>query len=222
MSDEFVQALADLEEERAITMANERLESGEDPMAVLDDLKEGMAIVGDRYAEEEYFIPDLMYAGDIIDQISDLLQDEMEAAEEEVIGTVVLGTVQDDIHDIGKDLVFFMFDLNGFEVIDLGVDVSPETFVEAVEEHDPDIVALSGFLTAAFDSMKETVEALEEAGLVEAFDPDRPRDGRKVMIGGGQITEDVRTYVHADGFENDAPSGVTRAKQWIETMEAGQ
>jgi 5-methyltetrahydrofolate--homocysteine methyltransferase len=222
MSDEFVQALADLEEERAIEMAKERLESGEDPMAVLDDLKAGMAIVGDRYAEEEYFIPDLMYAGDIIDQISDLLQDEMAAAEEDVIGTVVLGTVQDDIHDIGKDLVFFMFDLNGFEVIDLGVDVSPEKFVEAVEEHDPDIVALSGFLTAAFDSMKETVEALEAAGLVGAFDPDHPRDGRKVMIGGGQITEDVRTYVHADGFENDAPSGVTRAKQWIETMEAGQ
>ena len=216
MSDEeFVQALADLEEERAITMAEERLESGEDPMDVLDDLKKGMAIVGDRYDEEEYFIPDLMYAGDIIDQISDLLQDEMEAAEEEVIGTVVLGTVQDDIHDIGKDLVFFMFDLNGFEVIDLGVDVPPETFVEAVEENDPDVIALSGFLTAAFDSMKETVEALEAAGLVEAFNEDGLRDGTKIMIGGGQITDDVRNYVRADGYETDAPSGVRLAKKWL-------
>ena len=215
MSEEFVQALADLEEDRAIEMAKERLDSGEEPLAVLDDLKKGMGIVGDRYAADEYFIPDLMYAGEIIEQISELLQDEMPEQESETVGTVVLGTVKDDIHDIGKDLVYFMFDLNGFEVIDLGVDVSPETFVEAVEEHDPEIVALSGFLTAAFESMKETVEALEAAGLVEEFDETEIREGRKVMIGGGQITDDVRDYVHADGFENDAPGGVTRAKEWL-------
>ncbi|MDR5656521.1 cobalamin-dependent protein [Halodesulfurarchaeum sp. HSR-GB] len=215
MSEEFVQALADLEEERAIEMANERLDAGEDPMDVLDDLKKGMAIVGDRYDEEEYFIPDLMYAGDIIDQISDLLVDEMDADESETLGTIVLGTVKDDIHDIGKDLVFFMFDLNGFDVVDLGVDVPIETFVEAVEENDPDIIALSGFLTAAFDSMKETVEALEAAGLVEEFDEDGLRDGTKIMIGGGQITDDVRNYVRADGYETDAPSGVRLAKEWL-------
>ena len=215
MSEEFVQALADLEEERAIEMANERLDSGEDPMDVLDDLKKGMAIVGDRYDAEEYFIPDLMYAGDIIDQISELLQEEMEMEEGEKLGTIVLGTVKDDIHDIGKDLVFFMFDLNGFDVVDLGVDVPPETFVEAVEENDPEIIALSGFLTAAFDSMKETVEAFEEAGLVEEYDEDGIRDGTKVMIGGGQITDDVRNYVRADGYETDAPSGVRLAKEWL-------
>ena len=215
MSEEFVHALADLEEERAIEMAEERLDAGEDPMAVLDDLKEGMGIVGDRYAADEYFIPDLMYAGEIIEQISDLLQDEMAEEEEETVGTVVLGTVKDDIHDIGKDLVYFMFDLNGFKVVDLGVDVPIEDFVEAVEENDPDIVALSGFLTAAFDSMKETVEALEEAGLIEEYEEDTIREGRKVMIGGGQITDDVRNYVGADGYENDAPGGVTRAKEWL-------
>ncbi|MFW5900837.1 MAG: cobalamin B12-binding domain-containing protein, partial [Halodesulfurarchaeum sp.] len=115
----------------------------------------------------------------------------------------------------------FMFDLNGFDVIDLGVDVPPERFVEAVEESDPEIVALSGFLTAAFDSMKETVETLEAEGLVEEFDEDGVRDGRKVMIGGGQITDDVRTYVRADGYETDAPAGVELAKTWIgDTMEA--
>jgi methanogenic corrinoid protein MtbC1 len=215
MSQEFVNALADLEEDRAIEMAEERLEAGEDPMAVLDDLKEGMGIVGDRYAADEYFIPDLMYAGEIIEQISELLQEEMPEQEEEYIGTVVLGTVKDDIHDIGKDLVYFMFDLNGFEVIDLGVDVPPQNFVEAVEESDPEIVALSGFLTAAFDSMKETVETLEEEGLVETFEEDGTRDGRKVMIGGGQITDDVRNYVRADGYETDAPAGVELAKSWI-------
>jgi len=217
MSEEFVHALADLEEDRAIEMAKERLEAGEDPMVVLDNLKEGMSIVGDRYSADEYFIPDLMYAGEIIEQISGLLQEEMPEQEEETVGTVVLGTVKDDIHDIGKDLVYFMFDLNGFDVIDLGVDVPIQEFVDAVEENQPDIVALSGFLTAAFDSMKETVEALEEAGLVEEYEEGEIREGRKVMIGGGQITDDVRNYVHADGFENDAPSGVTRAKEWLGT-----
>ena len=215
MSQEFIHALADLEEDRAIDMAEQRLEGGEDPMDVLDDLKEGMSIVGDRYAADEYFIPDLMYAGEIIEQISELLQDEMPEQEEEHIGTVVLGTVKDDIHDIGKDLVYFMFDLNGFDVVDLGVDVPPERFVEAVEESDPEIIALSGFLTAAFDSMKETVETLEEEGLIAEFDEDGVREDRKVMIGGGQITDDVRTYVRADGYETDAPAGVELAKTWI-------
>lgn len=208
MSEEFVQALADLEEENAVRIAEERLDAGEDPLDILDDLKKGMAIVGERYEAEDYFIPDLMYAGDIIEQISEILQTEMpDADEEDPVGVVVLGTVKDDIHDIGKDLVYFMFDLNGFKVYDLGIDVPIQDFVDAVEEHDPDIVALSGFLTAAFDSMKETVEALEEAGL---------RDDVMVMIGGGQITDDVNEYVGADGYETDAPSGVTLAKKWLE------
>lgn len=207
MSEEYVQALADLEEEKAIEMTEKRLENGEDPLDILDDLKEGMSIVGDRFSEDEYFIPDLMYAGEIIDEISDLLKDVMpEEDESDAIGTAVIGTVKDDIHDIGKDLVVFMFDLNGFDVVDLGVDVPPEKFVEAVKEHEPDVLGLSGFLTAAFDSMKETVEALEDAGV---------RDDVRVMIGGGQITKDVQDYVGADGFETDAPGGVDLAKEWL-------
>ena len=207
MDDEFVSALADLEEEKAIQMAEERLAAGDDPLDVLDDMKEGMAVVGDRFDDGEYFIPDLMYAGEILEQISELIKEEMpEEDDSESLGTVVVGTVKDDIHDIGKDLVVFMFDLNGFEVHDLGVDVPPEKFVEAVEETDADILALSGFLTAAFDSMKETVEAIEEAGL---------RDDVMIMIGGGQITEDVNEYVGSDGFETTAPGGVNLAKQWL-------
>ncbi|MDR5674201.1 cobalamin-dependent protein [Halalkaliarchaeum sp. AArc-GB] len=217
MSDEFVQALADLEEEKAVEMAEERLEAGEDPLDILDDLKAGMAIVGDRYEAEDYFIPDLMYAGDIIEQVSEILQTEMpDADEEDPVGVVVLGTVKDDIHDIGKDLVYFMFDLNGFEVHDLGIDVPVQDFVDAVEEHDPDILALSGFLTAAFDSMQETVDALEEAGLIEEHNEDGLREGVKVMIGGGQITDDVCEYVGADGYETDAPGGVNLAKEWLD------
>lgn len=207
MSDEFVQALAELEEEKAIRLAEERLAAGEDPLDIMDDLKEGMGVVGQRFDEGEYFIPDLMYAGEILEQISELIKDELpEEDESETIGTVVVGTVKDDIHDIGKDLVVFMFDLNGFEVHDLGVDVPPEKFVEKVEETDADILALSGFLTAAFESMKETVEAIEDAGL---------RDDVRIMIGGGQITEDVNDYVGSDGFRTTAPAGVNLAKQWV-------
>ncbi|MFB6354271.1 MAG: B12-binding domain-containing protein [Halobacteriales archaeon] len=207
MSDEFVQALAELEEEKAISLAEERLAAGEDPLDIMDDLKEGMGVVGQRFDEGEYFIPDLMYAGEILEQISELIKDELpEEEESETVGTVVVGTVKDDIHDIGKDLVVFMFDLNGFEVHDLGVDVPPEEFVEKVEETDADILALSGFLTAAFESMKETVEAIEDAGL---------RDDVRIMIGGGQITEDVNDYVGSDAFETSAPAGVTLAKQWV-------
>lgn len=207
MSEAFVQVLADLEEDRALEMAQERIDSGDDPLDILDDLKEGMRIVGDRFDEGEYFIPDLMYAGEILEQISEMIKEDMPDEEEtDTIGTVVVGTVKDDIHDIGKDLVVFMFDLNGFEVHDLGVDVPPQDFVDAIEETDADIVALSGFLTAAFESMKETVEAIEDAG----------HDDVKIMIGGGQITEDVNEFVGSDGYETTAPGGVRLAKQWIE------
>ena len=208
MSKEYVQALADLEEETAIERTNERLSSGENPLAILGDVKEGMSIVGDRFAEEEYFLPDLMYAGEIIEQVSELLTDEMpDESESDSIGTAIIGTVEDDIHDIGKDLVIFMFDLNGFDVVDMGVDVPPQEFVNAVDEHEPDILGLSGFLTSAFDSMKETVDALEEADL---------RNDVRIMIGGGQITEEVTEYVGADGFETDAPGGVELAKDWLD------
>src|SRR6056297_1445163 len=109
MTDEYVQLLADLQEEAAIQMTVDRLEAGEDPLDILDDMKEAMRIVGDRYENEDYFIPDLMYAGEILDQISELMKDEMpDEDESDVLGTVVVGTVEDDIHDIGKDIVVFM------------------------------------------------------------------------------------------------------------------
>lgn len=208
MAEDFIQTLADLDEEAALSMADNRLDAGENPLDILEDMKAAMQIVGDRFEADEYFIPDLMYAGEILEQISEKMKDVMPDEDEtETLATVVIGTVKDDIHDIGKDLVVFMFDLNGFEVHDLGVDVPPEEFVDAIEEYDPDIVGLSGFLTAAFDSMQETVEAIEAAGL---------RDQVDIMIGGGQITEDVREYVGADGFETDAPGGVRLAKEWLQ------
>ena len=121
-------------------------------------------------------------------------------------GKVIIGTVAGDIHDIGKDIVTFMLDVSGFDVLDLGVDVPVETFVTKIKEFQPQVVGLSGFLTLAFDSMKQTVEAIEKAGL---------RDKVKIMIGGGQIDDEVRKYVKADAYGKDAVAGVQLARKWI-------
>jgi len=122
------------------------------------------------------------------------------------LGKVVIGTVAGDIHDIGKDLVVFMLDVNGFEVLDLGIDVPVQKFVDTIKETGSKVVGLSGFLTLAFQSMKDTVDAIKEAGL---------RDQVKIMIGGGQIDEQVKGFTGADAYGEDAMAAVRLAKGWI-------
>jgi 5-methyltetrahydrofolate--homocysteine methyltransferase len=146
-----------------------------------------------------------MLAGDILGQISAVVKPRIQqAGEGKKLGKVVLGTVQGDIHDIAKDIVGFMLDINGFEVTDLGVDAPPAKFVEAVKQTGAKIVGLSGFLTLAFDPMKFTVQALKDAGLTDV----------KVMIGGGQIDEQIRQYTGADAYGKDAMAAVAIAKSW--------
>jgi 5-methyltetrahydrofolate--homocysteine methyltransferase len=128
------------------------------------------------------------------------------AGAQKKLGRVVIGTVKGDIHDIGKNIVTFLLDANGFEVRDLGVDVSPLKFVEAIRDFRPQVVGLSGFLTLAFDAMKETVEAIKAAGL---------RDGVKIMIGGGQVNNKIQEYAGADAYGKDAVTGVSLAKKWV-------
>lgn len=201
--------LSELKIDEAIDFVQKSLDDGVDPMKILGDAKEGMKIVGDRFAEGNYFIPELIFSGEILKKIAEILEPHMKTGKEgkrEAIGKIVLGTVKGDIHDIGKDLVVFMLETNGFEVIDLGIDVPVEKFVEAVKESGAEIVGLSGFLTLAFESMKETVDALANAGL---------RDQIKVMIGGGQIDEDVKNHTGADAFGLDAMDAVKLATQWI-------
>ena len=206
MAKDLVKTLADLEEEEVIKIVEERLKANEDPLKILEDARKGMEIVGQRFASSEYFIPDLVYSGEILKSVTELVKPKLTgAAESKKVGKIVFGTVAGDIHDIGKDIVVFMLDVNGFEVHDLGVDVSAQKFVDKIKETDASIVGLSGFLTLAFDSMKQTVEAIQAAGL---------RDKVKVMIGGGQITEEVSKYTGADAYGKDAMAGVTLAKKW--------
>jgi len=206
MAKNLVNTLADLKEKEALKIVKDRLSAGQEPLKILDDARRGMEIVGKRFANSEYFIPDLVYSGEILKEITELVKPKLtKAAEARRLGKVVFGTVAGDIHDIGKDIVVFMLDVNGFEVYDLGVDVPAQKFVEKIKESGAPIVGLSGFLALAFDSMKQTVEAIKAAGL---------RDKVKVMIGGGQITEEVRKYTGADAYGKDAMAGVTLAKKW--------
>jgi len=207
MAKDLVSTLADLKEQEALKIVEERLSGGEEPLKILDDARKAMEVVGKRFASSEYFMPDLVYSGEILKAITDMVKPKLsKEGEIKRLGKVVFGTVAGDIHDIGKDIVVFMLDVNGFEVYDLGVDVPAQKFVEKIKESGAPIVGLSGFLALAFDSMKQTIEAIQAAGL---------RDKVKVMIGGGQMSEEVRKYTGADAYGMDAMAGVSLAKKWV-------
>jgi methanogenic corrinoid protein MtbC1 len=212
-SNELVDAIVNLREEESIKITLDRLESDVDPLDILSDCREGMTIIGQRFEREEAFLPELMMAGEILKAISELIKPHMSVGPQlKRLGKVVIGTVQGDIHDIAKDIVIFMLDINGFEVYDLGVDVPPQDFVDKVQEVGAPILGLSGFLTLAYDPMKATVEALQEAGLDEKV---------KVMIGGGQVDDYAREYSGADAWGPDAMSAVRLAKEWMLDKAAG-
>ena len=207
MADDLVKALADLKEKEALGIVEERLSAGESPLQIIDDARHAMEIVGKRFEAKEYFLPELVYSGEILRQITEMVKPRLtEAAQVKHLGKFVIGTVAGDIHDIGKNVVAFMLDVNGFEVYDLGVDVPAQKFVETVEETKAEIIGLSGFLTLAFDSMKGTVDAMRAAGL---------RDKVKIMIGGGQVDDEIRKYTGADAYRPDAIAAVSLAKEWV-------
>ena len=207
MAGDLINLLADLKEQEALKVVKDRLGKGEDALKILDDARKGMEIVGKRFAESQYFIPDLVYSGEILKAVSELVKPKLtKDAGPKKLGKVVFGTVAGDIHDIGKDIVVFMLDVNGFEVHYLGVDVPVQKFVDKIKETGAPVVGLSGFLTLAFDSMKQTIEAIQGAGL---------RDKVKIMIGGGQMTDEVRKYTGADAYGKDAMAGVSLAQKWI-------
>ncbi len=207
MAKDLVKTLADLKEKDALKIVEDRLRADEDPLKILDDARRAVEIVGERFADGEYFIPDLVYAGEILKTITEMVKPKItKGAEVKRHGKVIVGTVAGDIHNIGKDMVVFMLDVNGFEVFDLGIDVPAQKFVDTIKETGSTVIGLSGFLTLAFDSMKETVEAIKKAGL---------RDKVKIMIGGGQIDDQVKVFAGADAYGKDAIAAVTLAKGWI-------
>jgi methanogenic corrinoid protein MtbC1 len=204
MSQKLIDAITEMREEDALKITGEMLDAGSDPLDILEACRQAMDVIGKRFETGESFIPELILAGEMMTQISDIVKPHLQQdASVEKLGKIVIGTVEGDIHDIAKDIVAFMLDINGFEVTDLGVDVPPAKFVETVKETGAKIVGLSGFLTLAYDPMKETVAALKDAGLEV-----------KVMIGGGQVDEQIREYTGADAYGRDAMAAVALAKDW--------
>ena len=210
MPEKLIEAMVEMKEQEALETAKELISSGEDSLNILNACSEAMETVGKRFETGEYFLPQLILAGEMLRQISEMLKpklkDKTTSVTSDPLGKVLIGTVKGDIHDIGKDIVTFMLQVNGFNVLDLGIDVPPSKFVDAIKDFQPQVVGMSCLLTLAFDSMKETVEAIENAGL---------REEVKIMVGGGQVSEMVRDYASADAYGEDAVSAVRLAKNWV-------
>ncbi|MCX7175933.1 MAG: cobalamin-dependent protein [Proteobacteria bacterium] len=207
---QLVDWLADMNEDDALSLARQMLlEDEKDPLRVMELCRMAMDIVGKRFEEGEYFLPELVLAGEMLESIGAIAKPLIKQVPGEVakkLGRVLIGTVHGDLHDIGKNIVSFMLDINGFDVKDIGIDVPVKTFIQEIKDYQPDVVALSGFLTLAFESMKETIASFEHEDMRGKF---------KIMIGGGQIDETVRAYTGADAYGRNAVEAVNLCKNWL-------
>lgn len=204
---ELVDAIANIKEDEVLRMVRHRLEVGEEPIALLKECRAGMGIVGERFEKGEYFLGELIMSGEIFKQAMSFIEPKLTGdVRSETIGQVIMGTVKGDIHSIGKDIVTGLLRMSGFEVFDLGVDVAPEAFVEKLVEIGAPILGMSALITPSFESMKNTVTAIQKRGI---------RDRVKVIIGGGIVIEQVKRYVGADAFTRDGAEGVKICKEFI-------
>ncbi|MFX1407708.1 MAG: B12-binding domain-containing protein [Promethearchaeota archaeon] len=203
--DEISEAIKELEEQKVLKLVKERLDAGEDPIKILEACRFGMTEIG-RDAGDTIFLTDLIMAGEIFNEAMAILMPKLVGSSTKNLGKVVIGTVEGDIHNIGKDIAINFLKAEGFDVIDLGVDVPAQKFVDAVKEHNPPVVGMSGLLTLSIEPMKKSVEAITAAGL---------RDKVKVIIGGERTDEEVCKHVGADAWVNDAIEGVKIIKAWV-------
>ena len=207
MKEKLIQAFVDMEEQEVVQIAKDMLAAGTPAMEVLEACNAALEAVGKQFECGEAFLPELMMAGEMMEALSAIVKPLLkETGARKNLGKVIIGTVAGDVHDIGKNIVTFLLDAQGFEVIDLGVDVPTARFVEAIRESGAKVVGLSGLLTLAFDSMKATVDAIAAAGL---------RDQVKIMVGGAPVNEHVVAHCGADAWGRDAVAGVNLAKEWL-------
>jgi methanogenic corrinoid protein MtbC1 len=202
--DKIRDLMADLNEEPFLSLVADRLAAGIDPMQIVEACRDGMTLVGTRFAAQEYFVSDLLVSAEIFNGAMTMIGPKLPARKEgDSQVKVVFGTVQGDIHDIGKNLVVAMLRCSGFEVYDVGINTPPQVFIDKLRETGAAVLGLSGLLTTAYPSMEATVRALTAANL---------RDKVKVMIGGGLVDDHVRAYVGADAWGHDAIEAVQLAK----------
>ena len=205
----LIELIVGMQSPEAIELTKVMLDEGTDANAILDICRKAMDSVGQKFEAGEYFVPELILAGDMLEQISNLVKPllkEKGGGKQQTHGKVLIGTVAGDLHDIGKNIVTFMLDVNGFEVKDIGIDVPVAVFIKEIQAFQPKVVGLSGFLTMAYDAMKETIEAIKQAGL---------RDNMKIMIGGGQVDQIICDYTGADAFGLNAMNAVKFCKEWL-------
>ncbi len=200
----IIDALIGLDREAVLTLVKERVEAGEDAQAILDEgLIAGMDIIGEKMENGDMFIPEVLMAAQTMAMGVEILQPHLVEDESTAKGKVIIGTVKGDLHDIGKNLVSMMMESAGLEVTDLGVDAEPAKFIDAINAKKPKIVALSALLTTTMPMMKQTVDAIAEAGL---------RDSVKIMVGGAPVTQKFADEIGADGYAADAGSASKMAK----------
>jgi methanogenic corrinoid protein MtbC1 len=197
-------AVGDLEEDRAIVLVQDKLAKGEPALTILEELQAGMSIVGERFEEGEYYLSELIYAADIFKKAGAPLQERLAGQAQRTLGTLVLGTVKNDIHDFGKDIVATIMSSNGIRVVDLGVNVDHQAFVDAIKESGATLVGMSCLLTTVFDDMRAAIAAIKDAGL---------RDQVTILIGGGPVDQATADYVGADYYCRTAQDGVAAAKR---------
>lgn len=205
---QLADAMVALDKEAALNATQQALAAGQDPLTLLDDARQGLEEVGDKFESGEFFLMELMRAAQIFQSMAEVLNPKiMEVyGGVEATGKVVLGTVSGDIHDLGKNIVKILLECRGAEVIDLGVNVPTEQFVQAVKEHQPQVIGMSALLTASVSEMNRNVEALEEAGV---------RDQVKVILGGGIVGEIDRAMLRADFATVDANAGIRQIEAWL-------
>lgn len=206
----LAEAIADLREDASLTIVHQRMDAGDDPLLIIEDCREGMRQVGFRYERKEYFLAGLIMAGEIFRQVMELLQPVVQRQiSGHASGRILLGTVEGDIHDLGKNIVSMLLSCHNLVVHDLGVDISPAEFAERAVDQPPDIVGLSGLLSSSYDAMRETI------ALLRAKDLHMP-----VIIGGGQLTAQVCEYVGADHWSTEAVNGVELCKRLVAEQAA--
>jgi len=195
----IVEAIIELDERVALELAKEMIKTGTDPVEILEKCREGMSIVGEKFESGDFFLSEMIMAAEIFNQIMNIVRPHLKSTMSDSKGKIVIGTVEGDVHDIGKNILIALLEAEGFHIIDLGVDVPPATFVEAIKEHKPDIVGMSSLLTVALETTMKTIEAITEAGL---------RDKVKIIIGGGRIDSHATEYIKPDASSDNAAQGV--------------
>lgn len=209
MFEKLTNSIIEGDPDAAVALTKEALQAGLEPLDVINQgLVPGMTVVGEKFETGEYFLPNLVIAGSAMQMAMEILDPELKERQQEraSLGKVVIGTVHGDIHEIGKSLVATMLAANGFEVIDLGVDVTTEAFVSTVKDNTAQLLGLSALLTTTMTVQRDVIEALGEAGI---------RDQVKVLVGGAPVSKEWADTIGADGYAEDAMAAVTLAKRLV-------